>query len=282
MASTYRVAIFLSDEITSRRLQHAFQSYCLVETHPVTDVGAADGILSDPQLLAVVVDARGSGAIDALVKPAIQFIKRVHDHYPTIPVIGYVDFTPQQARDIFAVAQAGAREIILREFDDLHAVARRIYHIGLACRLAELVVQRAAPYVSRSVQELIRLCVTHAQTLTGVDSAAAMMHRTRKTVSNWLRDERLPPPHRIVGWSRLFLAIKLLEGSSEPIERVARELRFMSGTALRNMLRRYTGLGPEYLRTHGGFDLVLDKFVENLTASRSANVSPTHQPPEPD
>ena len=80
---------------------------------------------------------------------------------------------------------------------------------------------------------------------------------------------QLPPPARIVGWGRILVAARMLEDTTQSTEKVARALNFVSGTSLRNMMRRYTRCGPETLRQRGGFDYALARFIEAIEIEKN-------------
>src|SRR5581483_2431497 len=72
------------------------------------------------------------------------------------------------------------------------------------------------------------------------------------------RHASLPSLAASISWSRLFVAARLLEDLHRPVGRVALHLGFASGSALRGMLKRYTGLTPGEVRCGGGLDRVID------------------------
>jgi AraC-like DNA-binding protein len=88
-----------------------------------------------------------------------------------------------------------------------------------------------------------------------------------------LRAAHLPPPHKILGWSRLLIAIRLLNEGGYSVERVAQELNFPGGASLRNMLKRYVGKSPGELRHSDGFQQMLDGFKSALIAARRKSKS---------
>jgi AraC-like DNA-binding protein len=103
-----------------------------------------------------------------------------------------------------------------------------------------------------------------------VESIVARTGRSRKTLSNWLAAAQLPPPSRIIGWTRVLVAARMLDDTTQSTEKIARELHFMSGTALRNMMRRYLGCGPDALRQRGSFEYALSAFLDVLTSKKGA------------
>jgi len=268
------VAVVLSDELTLRRLRKAFSGQCLVEGYP-TQVDALSPFIERGEIVAVIVDMRRGAYIhqDAMVRvtapspeadPTISFIAALHSRYPVLPIVGYVDFTPLQAREILWAAHAGVREIILREFDDLDMATRRVLKLARIGDVSTRVFAEIMSIVPPDLHEFFRFCVAHAHEGLTMDGVAASIQTNKKTIALRLRRHQLPPPHRIIGWGRVLAASRWLEDSYRPIERVARELHFAGGAGLRNFLRRYMGCRTEELREHGGFAHALRLFVQEL------------------
>jgi AraC-like DNA-binding protein len=257
------VAVFLSDPMTLRRLVLAFRNRCVVQAF--THVDEIRDLANAGKIIATIVDMRPRS--DLLEGLALDLIARLHATYPAIPVSAYVDFSPQRARDILAAAHAGASDIILRENDDLNAVAERVFDMGTSIDVASRLKIAIEGMVPTHLHEFFIFCVRHATSGITVEGVAARLRRNRKTLSNWLVLAHLPPPYRIIGWIRILVAARLLEDSSRSLEKVARELRFVSGTALRNMIKRYLGVNPDTLRKLGGFEFALAKFVDVLAES---------------
>ncbi|HXC26216.1 MAG TPA: helix-turn-helix domain-containing protein [Gemmatimonadaceae bacterium] len=258
------VAVFLSDETTTRRLALAFRNRCLVRRFDGFE--SAKKKLHIDNIMALVVDMRGRG--ERGVPTVVDLIAQLHGTWPSFPVIGYVNFSPQRMRDVLAAAHAGATELILDDYDDLDRVANKIADIGTSSDATTQIEVAIRDFVPDHLWEFFHFCIANARQAVDVDGAVIRMRRSRKTLSNWLQLAQLPPPARIIGWTRVLVAARMLEDTTRSTEKVARELHFMSGTSLRNMVRRYLHCGPEQLREHGGFQYALRMFVEEL-ASRS-------------
>jgi hypothetical protein len=258
------VAVFLSDETTTRRLALAFRNRCLVRRFDGFE--RARKKLSIDNILALVVDMRGR--VDPTGSAVVDLIAQLHSAWPSLPVVGYVNFSPQRMRDVLAVAHAGATEIILDEFDDLDRIANKIADIGTSSDATTQIEVAIRDFVPAHLREFFRFCIVNARHAVDVDGAVIRMRKSRKTLSNWLALEQLPPPARIIGWTRVLVAARMLEDTTRSTEKVARELHFMSGTALRNMIRRYLDCGPEQLRQRGGFQYALRMFLEELGARK--------------
>lgn len=274
MVSLQHVAVFLADEPTLRRLRAAFSGQCLVEAYPAT-IESIQSHIDRGEVLAAVVDLRRGTSARPSTAPglwslspdgdrAIAFVTALHARYATLPIVGYVDFTPQQAREILWAAHAGVQEIILREFDDLEFVTRRVLGLGRIGEIRARTFAAISELVPDNLREFFTACLSHAHEGLTMDGAAAAVRASKKTIAVRLRRRSLPPPYRIIGWGRVLAASRWLEEASRPIEQVARELHFAGGTGLRNFLRRYVGCRAEELREHGGFDYALRLFVQEL------------------
>lgn len=261
------VAAFLFDETTTRRLTLAFRTRCAVRSFESFE--AARAMVLSGQVLAMVVDLRRRPEHKSEKDP-VELIAQLHAVWPEIPIIGYVNFTPQRAQDILAAAHAGAAEIILGEFDELELIANKIVDMGTASWVAARVDAMTKGIVPPHLREFFLFSITNARYGMSVEGIVARLQKSRKTISNWLAAAELPPPARIVGWARVLVAARMLEDTTQSAEKVARELRLMSGAALRNLMRRYLRCTPDVLRQRGGFEHALELFVASLLAGREA------------
>jgi AraC-like DNA-binding protein len=111
----------------------------------------------------------------------------------------------------------------------------------------------------------------HSRREMSVEDAATAMGIHRKTLVDRLRSAGLPSPRTIIGWSRLLTAARLLDDPGRTVEQVALRLDFPSGTALRNMFKRYTGLRTSEVRENGGVRCVLHAFKRVLAATAAGH-----------
>ena len=219
------VSVFLSDETTVRRLTLAFRNRCAVRQF--SDFESMRRRSSTEDVLAIVVDMRRRAGHSG--SDATDLIAYIHAVWPTVLIVGYVDFTPQRARDILAAAHAGATEIILGDFDDLDIIANKIVDIGMSSPTVTRVEAAINKVIPLHLREFFLLCVANARHAMSVESVVARTGKSRKTLSNWLAAAQLPPPSRVIGWTRILVAARMLEDTTRSAEKVARELHFMSG-----------------------------------------------------
>jgi AraC-like DNA-binding protein len=187
------------------------------------------------------------------IKHILAQLHHVVQRYPEIPVL-----LSTSARDGIAIAnilaglRVGASRVVLDETDHLAQSLRDAVEdarIAPVCADTAHVVGSRIPAPARPVLEF---CIMNVRRpLTVIDVAHALnvhprsLHRRMQRVG-------LPAPSAAISWSRLFVAVGLLSQRTKSVEQVALDLRFTSGSGLRNMLKRYSGLTPSQLRQPGG------------------------------
>ena len=87
---------------------------------------------------------------------------------------------------------------------------------------------------------------------------------------------RMPAPSVLVSWCRVLHAAVLLSTTTRAVDHVARLLDFQSGTALRNMFRRYTGMRPGEVRGSEQLGAVLAVLRALISGNRDS--APTARP----
>jgi AraC-like DNA-binding protein len=95
-----------------------------------------------------------------------------------------------------------------------------------------------------------------------VDHVARALALNRKTLANHCRAAGFPPPGAVIAWCLILLTTALLASPGITVERVAMQLDFPSATALRNMLKRYTGLRPADLRNATALGTLCTRFLD--------------------
>jgi AraC-like DNA-binding protein len=219
---------------------------------------------------AVIAEPRDRAGDD--VSPAILALR---NGLPSVPVIAYICEDKSASGDILAMARAGVHDLVRSGFDDVgFALGAALASATAACatesardELEHLVPPDAWPFVS--------YCLTRAHLPISIHGAAKALGIDRRTLVRRLERAGLPQPRRIAGWCRVIAAARLLDEPIYTLEEAALRLDFPSGTALRNMLMRYTGLRPREIRENGGVRCVLHLFRRDMSAARAdASVLP--------
>lgn len=239
------VGVLVRDPVGRARIQDALRGFAAVALCE----RAADllRMLGDGSASIVVVEPR-----DRTGTPTIPFVRTIREQFPNVPVVAYCALTPYTSSDVLALARAGVNDLILRGIDDERVTLRSAIEAAHEHCLAERALEVLTPLVPATVLPFLTYCLQNATRPLTVAEAARALGVHRKTLVDRLTAAGLPSPSAIISWCRLLAAARLLEDPGRPVEQVALLLDFPSGTSLRNMLKRYTGLRPAEIRENGG------------------------------
>jgi AraC-like DNA-binding protein len=192
--------------------------------------------------------------------------------YPDVPVIAYCDARRLSPGQLVHLVRAGVSEVVLQGVDDVRTVIENALASAVRECTADLVLARLRGGLSRETYAIVEFFLRHATAAVSVHDAAAALGVHRKTLVNRLTAAHDVSPSEIAAWARLLVAARLLDAPGRTADGVALEAGFSSGTALRNMLRRHTGLTPGALRTGLGFEGLCRRFEALLQGQRDATV----------
>lgn len=207
----------------------------------------------------VVVDGT-----DGAKQSTLPTIEAIRNGYPSLPVIAYVRAGRTETRHILAMGRLGVHELIFEGIDDVGLALRTALQSAVWQCAAVRVLTALRPHLSADVLPFVRYCLERVSQEPSVTDAAGYLGVHRKTLVYRLHRSALPPPGAMIGWCKLFLASQLLEDPRRSVTSVALELDFASTSALRGMLRRYTGLRPQDLRARGGLSVMLSLFLARI------------------
>lgn len=217
-----------------------------------------------PRVRVVVLDAR-----DVAGRPTAGLARQVTHLFPAIPVIGYCDSGAEHSRDIVALASAGVHELLFKR-DDSAVVVRSILAAAQQACAADLVLTRLGWRLPLRLKPLVEHCLRNPEESHTVAQVARAMGVHRKTLVNRCAAEGAPSPGAIIAWCLLLLTAASLVQPGVTVEHMAMRLNFPSASALRNMLKRHTGLRPCDLRGEHGVDQLVTRFVALLGKSGGA------------
>jgi AraC-like DNA-binding protein len=155
----------------------------------------------------------------------------------------------ESSHDIIALSSAGVHEIVFKHQDDHAAPLRRLLMSAEQACAADIVLHHLGARVPQRVRPLVEYCLRNADEAHSVDEVAHALGVNRKTLANHCRAEEFAPPGTVVAWCLILLTTALLATPGITVERIAMQLNFPSGTALRNMIKRHAKLRPADLRT---------------------------------
>lgn len=227
--------------------------------------GYADG----PALCAGLATGRTPDVIvtalrDAQGRSLTPLVQRLRARFPAVPVVAYAVLSPQTVGDVVDATRLGIAEVALHGHHDLAAVLQHVASASLSRRVADAAIDAVAGRIAPAALPVVRHCLANAHAVPSVAEIAAALHMSRKTVAERLAGNGLPPASALVSWGRILLAARCFEDPEVPVERTALALGFDSGTGLRHMLARYTGLSAGEIRARSGLAGVLPLFVAAL------------------
>jgi AraC-like DNA-binding protein len=201
-------------------------------------------------------------------------VAAVRSGLPSVPVIAYIADGDTSSSDILAMARAGVHDLVRAGFDDVGFALGTALASATANCATETVRTELEQLVPRDAWPFVSYCLTRAHGAISIRTAAEALGLDRRTLVRRLDRAGLPHPRRIAGWCRVIAAARLLDEPIYTLEQVALRLDFPSGTALRNMLRRYTGLRPREIRENGGVRCVMHLLKREWTGARAGTARP--------
>jgi AraC-like DNA-binding protein len=220
-----------------------------------------EAIVARPYAL-VVVEARDADGV-----PTEEAVRTLRERHPDVPVLGHATARAGLSSDVLALARAGVHELVVAGVDDVAAALRAALARAARRSSAERILHGVVALVPADALPLLRYCLEHATAAPTVPELARALGVSRQTLAARMRAAGLPSPRELAAWCRLLLAADLLAGAGRTVDQVALTLDFPSANAFRNVLRRYTGMGPADLRQTGSA-AVLDAFRGALQGAR--------------
>lgn len=212
-------------------------------------------------------------ARDRSGRPAAATVRALAAGAPGVAIVAYCRPAAPEAGEIRALATAGVHEFLFVGTDDGPGVIRAVLDTARRESAAETVFAALRPLLPPRMRDFADCCLanpTEARTVAGV---ARLLGVHRKTLFNRCAQEGLPPPQELIAWCRLMLVAHLMTHTMRTIEGIAVDLEFASASALRNMMRRYTGLTATEVRDRGGVACMLAAFSARVAgAARGGKV----------
>ena len=273
------VAALVRDRRDLARLQEALRPSGVApqagHLHAFDSIGALEEGLQRTQFDVLVIEPT-----DALGAPTDSIIRSIRERFPRLSVLGHVMMKPGMSAQVLSFARAGVHELIVAGIDDTATVLRLALQRASRRCLAEEVYAEVSGSLPREAAHLVRYCLEHASEVPTIDDISRALGVHRRTLVNRMQQAMLPPPSELWAWSRVLLAARYLEVPGRSVEWVAHTVGYPSGNALRNALKRYTGLVPSELREDHGFARAMLAFRSALHSS-STHVGPLLNPAAP-
>lgn len=218
-----------------------------------------------------VIDFFSSG------RARLEALRRLKHRFPRLTIIGYVEFAPDRAHDLFEAGRSGVDALIIAEADDTSRGLLTV--IGQAeARSLGAGVRRSLESVDPSVREAVLLAVTRAHERISPTQLAELLALHRRTLGKRLAAAGFPPPQRLITWGRIIVAAHMLEEPSRSANSVATALDFPSGSAFRNTCQRYLHATPETIRARGGATYAVKALLRAVRDSQQLRAVPVASP----
>jgi len=219
-------------------------------------------------ILALLIEPRDRD--DRQVAGAVRSLRQ---RLPTLPIIGYCRIGHEHSASIRDLAAAGVHELLFRGVDDTGVMLRSVMSSAAHATVADAVLAELLPLIPAPLHPFIRFCLKSPQHAHSVGGVAGALGINRKTLVNYCARATLPSPGRLLSWCRLLLAAHYLATTTRTVERIALQLDFASDTALRNMIKRYTGMRAHELRHRDGAAAVVAHLRRALASHRAAHTA---------
>jgi AraC-like DNA-binding protein len=259
VASAARVFALVADPADRARLRGAvrrsIEFVFHAEVHEVLSALRASPV-SPTALLLEPRDAHG--------RPSAGLARQVLTLFPGVPVIGYCQADIEHSQEILDLATAGVHELLFKHDDDADAAIRAVVASAHQACAGDVAYAAVASLIPVRLQPMIRYCLMYPASARSVHAVAQSLGVHRKTLVNRCNAAHLPAPGALVSWCQLLLVAHFLGRGSVTVESIARQLDFPSATALRNLLKRYTGMRPQDVRAAGGLPAVVEVFTRAL------------------
>ena len=197
-------------------------------------------------------------------------VRALRQRMPALPIIGYCQAGHEHSEGIRDLVIAGVHELVFRGVDDRGVVLRSVLSSARHACVANVVLADLLPILPPPLHPFAKFCVGHPQSAHTVGQVAHALGVNRKTLVNYCARAQLPPPASLLAWCRVLVAAYYLVHTPRTVEKIALQLDFPSDTALRNMIKRYTGVCAQELRNRGGPKFVLMRLAHACAAYRAS------------
>ena len=260
------VAALVRDRHELARLREALKpSLGVPQTgilHAFERIDALDSALQRMQFDVLVIEPT-----DGAGQPTDAMVRSIRERFPRLSVLGHVMMKPGMSSQVLTFARAGVHELIVAGIDDSAMILRHALQRASRRCLAEEVFTAVNSSLPRKAAALVRYCLEHASESPSIDDISRALGVHRRTLVNRMQQAMLPPPSELWAWSRVLLAARYLEMPGRSVEWVAHTVGYPSANALRNALKKYTGMAPSELREDDGFARAMLTFRTALLLS---------------
>ena len=189
--------------------------------------------------------------------PTTGLVRAVVESPARAAVVVYCEPTRNMTPNIAGFAAAGAHQFLFWGVNDSAIFLREILEAARRQCAADRAMLLLRPIIPTALHPLVEAALSDPATVNDVGRLADAVHVHRRTLFNRCARFSCLNPTELLAWTRLTLVALLLEATGATVETIAMQLGYPSPTALRNTIKRYTGLRATEIRASGGARLVL-------------------------
>jgi AraC-like DNA-binding protein len=212
---------------------------------------------------------------DGAPQAAHEIVRVIRQARPGVPIV-YVFAGTAPARDLVTLSRAGIDVFVHAGAEDLGQRVDDLIGGWTARHASHAAFAAVRDVVPEQAQDIVAWCLDEGGRRCTVNALASELGVHRRTIVKRLRSAGVVPASELISWARLIHAVSALRDEGRRVEEVALTLGFGSGSALRNMLRRYAGVRPNDLRGTEGLTQLLTAFRRAIVRAPAGSVRRTH------
>ena len=198
----------------------------------------------------------------------VECIREIVTTAHLVPVVGAVPLTGAQAEHVRQLWRAGVSDIVDLEpipSPELLAADLELVH---ARRFKQRLESDILPHLSQNALTLVRAAAEVVVDGGNSTDLARRVNARERTVLHWCMRQGLPTPRRLLLWTRVSLAVALLETPERSIVVAARDAGYSSDHPFRRVLREL--FGDEFGKSPRAlaFGRVMESFNSELRSLR--------------
>ena len=199
--------------------------------------------------------------------PAPELRDAIAQH-PSVPVIAVMRLRPERSPDVAELLEWEVSDVLNLNVQRSLEGVRQVLRGARARPLKRRVEPLLTGFASENARNLVRAACEVASEGGAAPELAAIFGVDPRTVTAWCRREGLPPPRRLLAWTRVLLAAMMLSEGGRSVVNVARAIGYATDHALRRAMRELAAGDPAKLERGDLFAHAADRFRRELRETR--------------
>lgn len=187
---------------------------------------------------------------------------------PSVAMIAAMPLREEWAQHAMAVFEWGVSDVLDLNLETSPGAVWQRLRGTRARPLKRRLEAVLSGFASAYARDLVRAACETVVDGGGAAELAGLFGVEARTVSAWCRREGLPPPRRLLAWTRVMLAATLLEEDGRSVVNVARGAGYATDHALRRAMRELIGGDPATVARAKLFDQAAERFNSELRDHR--------------